>query len=433
MFFKRIELSETLKGLKTGDIELSSFINDLCDRIEGVESYILSLIPEENRRQRLIKEATALSAQYPDTHHRPPLFGLPVGIKDIFRVDGFETACGSKLPATLFAGKEAEIVTLLKKAGTLILGKTVTTEFAYFQPGPTKNPNNTDYTPGGSSSGSAAAVAAGITPLAFGTQTIGSITRPAAYCGVIGVKPSTQSISKEGIIPFSTTLDHVGYFTHDLDGAAFIASLFCNEWHFYNKLRNEKPVIGIPDNAFINQAENIIQNTFNLTVDKLEKIGFTVIRTSLFNDIEEINKKHKQLAAREFADTHRDWYANYMHLYSTHSAQLIEDGFLITNNAIKEILSFRKKVMSDIDNLIDKEGIDLWISPSVLTLPPLGLTSTGSPLMNLPWTFTGVPTITIPVSKTSLNLPIGLQFSGRMNGLKDLFVDIRSIKASIDL
>ena len=89
--------------------------------------------------------------------------------------------------------------------------------------------------------------------------------------------------------------------------------------------------------------------------------------------------------------------------------------------------------MSDIDNLMDNEGIDVWISPSVLTLPPLGLTSTGSPLMNLPWTFTGVPTITIPVSKTSLNLPIGLQFSGRMNGLKDLFEDIRSIKASIDL
>jgi len=280
MYFKKIELLKTINALKSGDLNLLSFINDLCDRIEQVEPYISSLISESNKRQRLIKEANALLSKYPDVQKRPPLFGLPVGIKDIFRVDGFETACGSKLPSFLFEGKEAEIVTRLKEAGALILGKTVTTEFAYFQPGPTKNPNNTDFTPGGSSSGSAAAVAAGITPLAFGTQTIGSITRPAAYCGVIGVKPSTKSISTEGIIPFSTTLDHVGFFTNDLEGAAYIASLFCDEWHTSKDGINKKPVIGIPDIEFIAQASNEILDVFDFSFNNVSTISIDLINRS---------------------------------------------------------------------------------------------------------------------------------------------------------
>ena len=427
MFIKKIELLKAINALKSGNLELLTFINDLCDRIDAVEPHIASLIPEENRRQRLIDEAKKLLSQYPETDKRPPLFGLPVGIKDIFRVDGFETACGSKLPTSLFEGKEAEIVTKLKEAGALILGKTVTTEFAYFQPGPTKNPNNTDFTPGGSSSGSAAAVAAGITPLAFGTQTIGSITRPAAYCGVIGIKPSTKSISTEGIIPFSTTLDHVGFFSQDLDGAVLIASLFCDEWQNSKNKTYKIPVIGLPDDEFITQSDTFILDAFNKNIAELEKYDYKIIKTSLFKNIEKINTFHRQLAAKEFADTHKDWFARYANLYSTHSARLIEDGLKVSDINVKEILNYREKLMSEVEELMDKEGISVWISPSSLTLPLKGLTSTGSPLMNLPWTFTGLPTITLPVAKTGLNLPIGLQFSGRMNGLKDLFDDVKQI------
>ena len=427
MFFQRIELLKTINALKRGDLDVIPFINILCDRIEEIEPHIQSLIPEDNRRQRLTNDATKLLAQYPNPEKRPSLFGLPIGIKDLYRVDGFETACGSKLPTSLFEGKEATIVKQLKEAGALILGKTITTEFAYFQPGPTKNPNNTAYTPGGSSSGSAAAVAAGITPLAFGTQTIGSIIRPAAYCGVIGVKPSSQSISIEGIIPFSPTLDHVGFFTHDLEGAEYIASLFCKEWNMMHKEISKDIVIAIPDDAFIKQADDEIVSAFNFTIDKVQKSGFKVLRTSLFKDIEKINTHHKQLAAKEFADTHKNWYAQYSGLYSTHSSQLIEEGLKVSPDSLKGIMNYRAQKMYEVEEMMNKEGIDLWLSPSVLTLPPKGLTSTGSPLMNLPWTFTGLPTITIPVAKAHLNLPLGLQLSGRMNGLKDLFIHTKKI------
>jgi len=153
-----------------------------------------------------------------------------VGIKDIFHVDGFVTRAGTRVPPERFAGPEAASVALLREAGALIAGKTVTTEFAYFEPGPTRNPHNPAHTPGGSSSGSAAAVAAGLCQLALGTQTIGSVIRPAAFCGVVGFKPSFGRIPTSGLVYFSRTIDHVGLFTQDLDGMELAASVLCRDW-----------------------------------------------------------------------------------------------------------------------------------------------------------------------------------------------------------
>lgn len=428
MYYKKNNLAETLQALKSGGLNLISYTNSLCDLIDAVEPHVHALIPEADRRQRLLKEAAALLSTYPDPLKRPPLFGIPVGIKDIFRVDGFKTACGSKLPSELFEGPEAPIVTQLKNAGALILGKTVTTEFAYFEPGPTRNPNHTDFTPGGSSSGSAAAVAAGFTPLAFGTQTIGSIIRPAAYCGVVGIKPSSLSISADGVIPFSPTLDHVGFFTHDLDGAQLIASLFCNEYLPAHSQTVVNLTIGIPDKLYLHQADSIILAHFNEVVAQLQINNIKIIKTTLFSDIEIINGLHKQLAAREFAMTHRKWFATHAELYSPHSVRLIKEGADVPDKANKQIFEFRSTLRTQVDALMEKEGVDVWLSPATLTLPPKGLSSTGSPLMNLPWTFTGHPVITIPYGKTSANLPFGLQFTGHMNALGKLLADVKFLQ-----
>lgn len=431
MYYQKTNLTETLIALKKGKLNLISFLNSLCDRIDAVEPHIHALIPESGRRHRLLKEASTLLTTYPDPLQRPPLFGIPVGIKDIFRVDGFVTACGSKLPAHLFDGPEASVVAQLKNAGALILGKTVTTEFAYFEPGPTCNPNNTGFTPGGSSSGSAAAVAAGFTPLAFGTQTIGSIIRPAAYCGVVGVKPSTLSISANGVIPFSPTLDHVGFFTHDLEGAQLIASLLCNEsLPTYNQTA-VNPTMGIPDRHYLSQANSIILAHFNEIVAQLQKNNIKIIETTLFSDIEVINSLHKQLAAREFAMTHKSWFKEYSALYSPHSVRLIKEGADVPDKVNKQILEFRSALRTQVEALMQKEGVDVWLSPATLTLPPEGLFSTGSPLMNLPWTFTGHPVITIPYGKNSDNLPFGLQFTGRMNALGKLLADVKFLQEVI--
>ncbi|MGZ4032387.1 MAG: amidase family protein, partial [Tumebacillaceae bacterium] len=168
-------LVETVAKLRSGELDLIDYIEYICHRIEETEPHVRALLPEENRRERLLREATALQERFPTSDERPPLYGVPVGIKDLFNVDGFPTQAGSRLPAELFAGPEASVITTLRAAGALILGKTAMDEFAYADPSPTRNPHNLAHTPGGSSSGSAAAVATGITPLGIGTQTTRSI------------------------------------------------------------------------------------------------------------------------------------------------------------------------------------------------------------------------------------------------------------------
>ncbi len=147
MFTSKAPLAEMAEALRNGNINIIDCINELCDRIDANEPKVQAFIPEENRRERLLKEATELDERFPDPQDRPLLYSIPVGVKDIFRADGFPTKAGSKLPPELFEGQEAECVTKLKEAGALIAGKTVTTEFAYFEPGPTRNPYNLDHTP----------------------------------------------------------------------------------------------------------------------------------------------------------------------------------------------------------------------------------------------------------------------------------------------
>ena len=188
-------LAQTVSLLRVGGRDLASYVDEMCDRVDAVDPAIQALLPEPGRRERLLTEAAGLERRYPQPASRPPLYGALVAVKDIFHVHGFVTRAGSNLPPELFAGAEASCVTQLREAGALILGKSVTTEFAYFEPGPTRNPHALDHTPGGSSSGSAAAVAAGLCQLAVGTQTIGSVIRPAAFCGVVGFKPSLDRIA----------------------------------------------------------------------------------------------------------------------------------------------------------------------------------------------------------------------------------------------
>ncbi|NTW31998.1 MAG: amidase, partial [Bacteroidetes bacterium] len=326
MYISKNFLSESIDALKNKKISLIEYINLLCDRIDKTDPFVKALLPENNRRERLIKEAEELKKTFPDINKRPPLFGIPIGVKDIFRVDGFETSAGSKLPSKLFKGAESSVVTTLKKAGALILGKTVTTEFAYFEPGPTCNPHNINHTPGGSSSGSAAVVACGYTPLALGTQTIGSITRPASFCGVYGFKPSYSRIATDGVIPFSESADHVGFFTQDLEGIKITASLLCNNWRNNILISEKLPVIGVASEKYLEQADDEVRNFFEKNLELLEKTGFKIIRVDVFEDIEKLNITHKKMTAADFYNVHKIWFAQYENLYRESTRKLILEG-----------------------------------------------------------------------------------------------------------
>lgn len=407
-------LAETAKALRQGTRDVIEYINDVCDNIDVNEPKIQALLPEPNRRGRLIREAAELKWTYNDPSARPILYGIPVGVKDIFRVDGFPTKAGSKLPEKLFAGREAACVTWLRRAGAIILGKTATTEFAYFEPGPTCNPHNLTHTPGGSSSGSAAGVASGFFPLALGTQTIGSIIRPAAFCGVIGFKPSFDRIPTNGVIPFSHSADHVGFFTQDIEGVDLAASALCDNWQSQfaampPQEQNRLPVLGVPDGKYLMQASGAALTAFDAQIATLTQAGYTVKHVPMFTDIDEINHRHRQMIAAEFAEVHHDWFEEYMELYRRRTVQLIFDGRDVSADALAHARNGRQHLRETLEASQNTWHIDIWISPAAPGEAPEGIQATGDPVMNFPWTHAGVPTLTIPAGLSQNNLPLGLQ------------------------
>ncbi len=426
-FISECSLSEIISQLQNQEITPEYLIDELCDKLDRWDSKIKSFLPETNRRGRLQQDINKLYHKFPDPQNRPILFGIPIGVKDIFHVDGFETKAGSNLPSQILQGKESVAVIKLKQAGALIMGKTVTTEFAYFHPGATCNPHNFDHTPGGSSSGSAAAVAAGFCPLALGTQTIGSISRPASFCGAIGFKPSFGRISTDGVIPFSKSADHIGFFTQDLKGSEIIASILCENWKIDIPEINRKPVLGIPEGKYLQQASPEILSTFWKTVDNLKQKGYTIKSIPALDKINEVNDKHKLMNAAEFAEVHKKWFNEYGDKYHQVSINLIEKGRSVSIKVLNNAINGRIQLREELEQLQKENGIDLWISPSSVTTAPYGLNSTGDPAMNLPWTYAGVPTISIPF-ELSDKLPFGTQFAGNFNEDETLFKLIKEIE-----
>ncbi len=410
-------LATLAAGLRSGSINLREYIEHALDRVDRFDEDVKALLPEPGRRERIFAEAAALEARYPDPASRPPLYGVLVGVKDIFAADGFETHAGSRLPAKLFAMAQSPVVSALKKAGAIVLGKTVTTEFAYFAPGPTANPWDSTRTPGGSSSGSAAAVAAGFCSLALGTQTIGSISRPAAFCGIAGWKPSYERTSREGVVPFSPAVDHVGLIAPEATGIAVAAPLIAKDWNqaTYDDTRAHfakiRPILAIPEGPFLNQFESAALAAFNVTVARLQGAGFSIVRTQALLDIDDINDRHRRIAAAEMERTHRAWFAKHEKLYAQATRDLIAKGTTIDDNELELDKGGRISLRAILERDLEEAGADFWLSPAALGPATVGLDSTGSPLASLPWTNAGVPTLVLPTCQTVDGMPVGIQLA----------------------
>lgn len=423
--------------LRSGELSLKSYIDQIQKRFELVEPHIKAFLDEpsttstslpldryvRNRFERLRREAEQLESKIKNDDEHPPLFGIPVGIKDLFNVDGFGTKAGSNLPSNIFEAPEGQAVKSLKSAGALVLGKTVTTEFAYFSPGPTRNPHNFNHTPGGSSSGSAAAVASGQTPLALGTQTIGSVIRPAAFCGVVGFKPSQNRIDTDGIVPFSPTVDQIGFFTSDVESAEFAASVLCEKWTAVEATDKIKPACShrwhdsadklcIPEGVYLRKAQPETLIHFWEAVRRLEKTGFMIVRMEVMKNFEDLVHIHNKLIAAEAAIVHQNWFDKYSHLYNPKTVELILKGQSIKENELGNCRNDRAHFRSELIEIMDRNNITAFITPSTVGHAPHGLDSTGDPIMNLPWTFAGLPAINLPAGKFANGLPFGLQLVG---------------------
>jgi amidase len=357
---------------------------------------------------------------------RGPLAGIPVAIKDIIATHDMPTTNGSPIYKDHVPAADAWVVERLRNLGATIFGKTVSTEFAWRHPGPTVNPWNPEHTPGGSSSGSAAAVAAGLVPLALGTQTLGSVVRPAAFNGVVGLKPSFGAIPRVGVHPLSFSLDHVGFFARRVDDVALGLSLLAGssdgDVHgrplpgFTVDIHSgvaplDKPRLAIVRFAKYDRAEPEQKQVFEATIEKLRSAGAVVeelelaaldaVNWSAINTIMlgEATVIFSDLIAR-FPDRVSDVMKGHVEAGKTKSAM----EYL----AAKAAQERRRAAFST-----ELEGYD-----AVLTLPafgeaPRGLNATGDAEYCAPWTFIGAPAVTVPAGFGRNGLPLGVQIAGR--------------------
>jgi Asp-tRNA(Asn)/Glu-tRNA(Gln) amidotransferase A subunit family amidase len=389
---------------------LLEHVESVLDWVEQWEPQVRALLPEPGRRERLLREARALLERFPDAAARPPLFGALVGVKDIFAVDGFPMRAGSALPPEAFEMPEGSCVSRLRAAGALVLGKTVTTEFAFTAPGATTNPHDPSRTPGGSSSGSGAAVACGYAPLALGSQTVGSVIRPAAFCGVVGFKPSYGRIPSDGMLLFSESVDCVGL-PDPLSG---------------------RVTLGVPEGPYLERADAETRATFEEQVAALERDGFAVRRVAALEDIAEIARRHLELIAAEFARVHAQRAARWGALFRGQSAALFDWGRALGDAEIAAGRDSSRRTRAALASQMDEHGLDLWVSPAAMGEAPTGLHHTGDAFMNLVWTHAHMPALTLPAGSTKHRLPLGLQLCARAGDDERLLAWASGIAAVFD-
>jgi Asp-tRNA(Asn)/Glu-tRNA(Gln) amidotransferase A subunit family amidase len=352
------------------------------------------------------------------------LNGVPVGIKDIIDTEDMPTENGTVLHSGRTPRTDAVVVSRLRAAGAVVLGKTVTTECAYFSPGKTRNPHNPEHTPGGSSSGSAAAVAAGMVPIAIGSQTNGSVIRPAAFCGVYGFKPTHGFIPRTGILKLSRALDHVGMFARTLDDLALLAEELGG---FDEGDPDTRPRARVPFVAISNEEPPIppmlafVKTPYWDRVTPDAKEGFAELIEALGDRVEEVELVpsasdawawHKTIMEAEMAASfEREWTQGRDKL-SPQLRALIERGRETRAVDYQRALAGVPRIVDSFDELF-MERYDAILTPAAPGAAPKGLDSTGDPAFCSLWSLCGMPAVTLPLLQDAAGMPIGVQLVGR--------------------
>ena len=353
-----------------------------------------------------------------------PLHGVPVAVKDIVDTADFPTEQGSVIHAGRRPLHDAAIVARLRAAGAVVLGKTVTTEFACFTPGKTRNPHDLARTPGGSSSGSAAAVAAGMAPLAIGSQTNGSVIRPASFCGVVGFKPSYGLIPRTGVLTTSATLDHVGVFARSVEDAAFLADALAG---FDDGDPATRPVpppalrhVALtappvtPRLAFVRgptwgEAEAATAEAFAELADSL---GASLVEVALPEPFGAAVAVHRTIWTCELAFHLAPEYERGRAQLSDRLCQLIEAGLATPAPEYQKALATRRSYQAGLDALFHE--FDAIVTPAAPGEAPVGLGATGSPAFCTLWSLVGTPAVSLPILQGPAGLPLGVQLVGAM-------------------
>lgn len=351
-------------------------------------------------------QANALDALQASGSTVGSLHGLPIGIKDIIDTACIPTENGCPVDTGRVPEVDANLVTQLKNAGAIILGKTVTTELAFMHAGPTTNPHNAAHTPGGSSSGSAAAVAAGMAPLAIGTQTGGSVIRPAAYCGIVGFKPTREVISRKGVLNQSHSLDTVGVFARSSEDAALVAEpIFEGAFGAHTQsVRSTIAIVKPPQ--WDDLASHDTKAAF---ADLVEDLKEHAIEVALPDAILSAEAHRFTINMAEFS-RNLAAYGSHMNKLGPETRDAIERGRTIAEDEYQMALKQRDPIYRSLAPIF--ESFDVILCPAATGTAPVGLGFTGNSIFNGLWTYLGVPAITLPLLSGTKGLPIGVQLVG---------------------
>ena len=406
-------LLEACRLIKSGALSPQTLLSRASDRADAIEPSLKAFV------------ARATSASITQQVKPGPLCGIPVGVKDIIATVDLPTTNGSPIYKGVTPERDASIITRIRALGGVIFGKTVTTEFAWRSPGPTTNPWSSEHTPGGSSSGSAAAVAAGIVPLALGSQTQGSIIRPAAFCGVVGLKASYGATPKEGVHPLSGSLDHIGFFTRSVDDAALALSLLKNRDaiedesivldDFSFDVESGVPALPRPRIALLSTPHDHLLSSEQSAVlaecaECLRSGGATLESLTLPDAFWAGLTNMNLIMECEGAVAHKNHFEHHPNMLGEHIRDLVTKGRAHSAVAYIEARDRQKALRKAVASYFSR--FDAFLTAPATGEAPKGLSWTGDPIFCALWSFLGTPSITLPFKRSSLGLPLGIQLVG---------------------
>jgi Asp-tRNA(Asn)/Glu-tRNA(Gln) amidotransferase A subunit family amidase len=399
------DLKAAVDALTEGTLSARAYCEACVERVRSSEPSIKAWVAFDESRALAI----AATRDVRDAHGA--LHGIPVGVKDIFDTDDLPTEMGSPAFTGNRPARNALLVERIVAAGGYAFGKTATAEFAYMHPAETRNPWNPKHTPGGSSSGSAAAVAAGHVPIAIGTQTNGSVIRPAAYCGVVGFKPTLDTLPIQGVLPFAETLDTVGVFARSVADAAYFTACGAEPGAFTADVEplSRPPAIAVLPRFPWTSAEQGAAARLQATLRRLSSAGTEVKELDLPGEFDDAKQVHRTIMLYEGAREHATRQAAHRRVLSPELNAAIDEGLAMSHNEYREALA-RRAALAEM-------ALDLFADCDVVaSLPapgaaPARLDVTGDPSFCTLWTLVGFPAITLPTGRSEAGLPYGIQLA----------------------
>ena len=413
---------EAAAQIREGKLSPVALAESLLARIDALDGDLQAWVTID--RDAVLDTARQREAEVRGGAPLGPIHGVPVGLKDIFYTAGMLTACGSKVYADFVPDFDATSVAKIKQAGGIILGKAVTTEFATSDPSPTHNPWNLDHTPGGSSSGSSAAVASRMVPAALGSQTGGSTCRPAAYNGIVGLKPTYGRISRYGVVPVSWSLDHVGILTRTVADAALMLQVLSGEdgndpgslrqpvpdFSAQMAAHDHPPRIGLVRQYYQDYCTPEIWAHTEAVANQLAEAGAEVEEIPLPDSFARVHNFQRIVMNVDCAGFHE---ANHRIRAADYGPRIragMEMGMIIPTATYLKAQRLRRQFRNDMEEMASK--VDVVMTPATPAPAPKDLNTTGDAAFQVPWTAAGLPTVVAPTGLSELGMPMAVQFGG---------------------